>query len=262
MVLKRKRSESELSLSSSSAFNSPQRPDHFSSMDLDTSPIRRTSRGSTPSHLPSRTMKRFRDSRPSDEEIHRKFYEWRAHHHRCHQSTSLRQPSTERTLNMLYTAQKQHITHQQQQELAQMAGLAIQPQPQPQPQSQPRLQITPAHSHGAFQASLHSFWKLPSAAAPTAVAFPPPVNNSVYDSPANCEDCGQTLREGAGNEDAMDVDDFGTEAETGCGACGKHVCSHCSITNLGEQRRCLICAGKKVWVGGLGWAGVSGVKVC
>ncbi|OTA64005.1 hypothetical protein K449DRAFT_380942 [Hypoxylon sp. EC38] len=237
MVLKRKRSESELSLSSSSAFNSPQRPDHFSSMDLDTSPIRRTSRSSTPSHLPSRTMKRFRDSRPSDEEIH------------------------QRTLNMLYTAQKQHLIHQQQQqELAHMAGLAIHPQPQPQPQ--PRLQITSPHSHGAAQASLHSFWKLPSAAAPPTVAFPPPVDTLalVYDSPANCEDCGQML---AGNEDAMDVDDFGAGAEeTSCGACGKHVCSHCSITNLGEQRRCLICAGKKVWVGGLGWAGVSGVKVC
>ncbi|KAI0149740.1 hypothetical protein F4776DRAFT_602979 [Hypoxylon sp. NC0597] len=232
MVLKRKRSESELSLSSSSAFNSPPRPDHFSSMDLDTSPIRRTSRSSTPSHLPSRTMKRFRDSRPSDEEIH------------------------QRTLNMLYTAQKQHIAYQHRQEQVQMmAGLAIQPQPQPRPQ------IAPTHAHGA-QASLHSFWKLPSAAGAPAVAAPPSVNALVYDGPANCEDCGQTLREGASNEDAMDVDDFGAVAETSCGACGKHVCSHCSITNLGEQRRCLICAGKKVWVGGLGWAGVSSIRVC
>ncbi|KAI0837594.1 hypothetical protein F5Y06DRAFT_69410 [Hypoxylon sp. FL0890] len=233
MVLKRKRSESELSLSSSSAFSSPARPDPFSAMDLDTSPIRRTSRGSTPAHLPSRTMKRFRDSRPSDEEIH------------------------QRTLNMLYTAQKQQIANQQLQEQVQMAALTIQPQPLP----QPRPQNTPVHSQGA-QASLHSFWKLPSAVAPSTVATNPSVNTLVYDGPVNCEDCGQTLREGASDEDAMDVDSFGTGAETGCAACGKHVCSHCSITNLGEQRRCLICAGKKVWVGGLGWAGVSSVKVC
>ena len=101
-------------------------------MDLDTSPIRRTSRSSTPAHLHSRTMKRFRDSRPSDEEIHRKFYEWRAHrhHHQNQSSTSLRQDPTERTLNMLYTAQRQQIAHQ---EHVQMAGLTIQPQPQPFP---------------------------------------------------------------------------------------------------------------------------------
>ncbi|KAI1414050.1 hypothetical protein F5Y13DRAFT_159637 [Hypoxylon sp. FL1857] len=230
MVLKRKRSESEMSLSSSSAFSSPPRPDHFSAMDLDTSPIRRTSRSSTPAHLHSRTMKRFRDSRPSDEEIH------------------------QRTLNMLYTAQRQQIALQHHhQEHVQMAGLTILPQPRPQPPT--------AHSQGA-QASLHSFWKLPSTAAPPTIAASPLVNSSVYDGPINCEDCGQTLREGASDEDAMDVDEFGTGVETSCGACGKHVCSHCSITNLGEQRRCLICAGKKVWVGGLGWAGVSSVKVC
>ncbi|KAI1137199.1 hypothetical protein F5Y05DRAFT_81133 [Hypoxylon sp. FL0543] len=231
MVLKRKRSESELSLSSSSAFSSPPRPDPFSAMDLDTSPVRRTSRGSTPAHLPSRTMKRFRDSRPSDEEIH------------------------QRTLNMLYTAQRQHAAHQ---EHFQMAGLTIQPHPQP----QARPQNAPAHSLGA-QASLHSFWKLPSAAAaPSTTAAAPSVASLVYDGPVNCEDCGQTLREGTSDDDAMDVDGFGAGVETSCGACGKHVCSHCSITNLGEQRRCLICAGKKVWVGGLGWAGVSSVKVC
>ncbi|KAI2628034.1 hypothetical protein GGS26DRAFT_560877 [Hypomontagnella submonticulosa] len=226
MQLKRKRSESELSISSS-IFSSPTKPEQFTAMDMDdnnTSPLRRMSRGSTPSHLPSRTMKRFRDSRPSDEQIH------------------------QRTLNMLYTAQKQHIAHQHH---SQFASLATQPRPQP----------ASTASQGA-QASLHSFWKLPSAAAPPTTLVQPPVDRLTYDGPSNCEDCGQALAGGVGDEDSMDVDGFGADTETSCGACGKHVCSHCSITNLGEQRRCLICAGKKVWVGGLGWAGVSAVKVC
>ncbi|KAI1378808.1 hypothetical protein F4677DRAFT_412059 [Hypoxylon crocopeplum] len=223
MVLKRKRSESELSFSSASTFNSPPRPDQFTMMDMDacnTSPFHRTSRGSTPGHLHSRTMKRFRNSRPSDEEVH------------------------QRTLNMLYTAQRQHIAHQHSQPDS-LNATHTHPHPP-----------TTTPSQGA-QASLHSFWKLPTAAPPSAAALP----SIDHDRAANCEDCGQTLREGAGDEDSMDVDGFGGEAQTGCGACGKHVCSHCSITNLGEQRRCLICAGKKVWIGGLGWAGV-GVRAC
>ncbi|KAI2471326.1 hypothetical protein F4781DRAFT_387288 [Annulohypoxylon bovei var. microspora] len=225
MVLKRKRSESELSFSSSSAFSSPPRPDQFSAMDIDTSPIR-MSRGSTPAHLHSRTMKRFRDSRPSDEEIH------------------------QRTLNMLYTAQKQQIAHQNHQH-SQLNTFATQIQPQ-----------TPSTHSQTAQASLHSFWKLPSSAAPQTAPTLALADHSMYEGPSNCEDCGQTLREGAGDEESMDVDSFGAGTDTGCGSCGKHVCSHCSITNLGEQRQCLICAGKKVWVGGLGWAGIASLKVC
>ncbi|KAI1463224.1 uncharacterized protein F4812DRAFT_447540 [Daldinia caldariorum] len=226
MQLKRKRSESELS-SSSSAFGSPSRPEQLSMMEMDSianvSPIRQTSRSSTPSHLHSRTMKRFRNSRPSDEEIH------------------------ERTLNMLYTAQKQHFSHQQTHPFA-----SLPTHRQPHPAQMP--------SQGA-QASLHDLWKLPHVAPTSNTSVPPPVDRLVYDSPTNCDDCGETLREGAG-EDSMDLDGFGSDVDAGCAGCGKHVCSHCSITNLGEQRKCLICAGRKVWVGGLGWTGVSGIKVC
>lgn len=80
-LLKRKRSDSELSFSSGSTFSSPPRPGS-SSFDFCTmamamdgrppafSPIR----SRTPSHLHSRTMKRFRNNRPSDEEVHRKFH--------------------------------------------------------------------------------------------------------------------------------------------------------------------------------------------
>ncbi|KAK6074149.1 orf21 protein [Seiridium cupressi] len=77
MLLKRKRSESELSYSSSStgsALNSPPRPgpSSFASTHHDaesTSPMRWQM--ATASHLPSRTMKRFRNGRPSEDEVHR-----------------------------------------------------------------------------------------------------------------------------------------------------------------------------------------------
>ena len=75
MVLKRKRSDCELG----PVFSSDQQMDtgsfNFNSMAaMDTA--RRgffAPRLSTPSHLPSRTMKRFRDNRPSESEVHRKF---------------------------------------------------------------------------------------------------------------------------------------------------------------------------------------------
>ncbi|KAF7548469.1 hypothetical protein G7Z17_g7036 [Cylindrodendrum hubeiense] len=77
MVLKRKRSASELlsSPSSVSSFNSPPHGaairNPFATMDM------------TPIHLHSRTLKRFRNSRPTENEVHK------------------------RTLNMLYSAQHQ-----------------------------------------------------------------------------------------------------------------------------------------------------------
>lgn len=85
MVLKRKRSESELSTSTTSTFNSPPRINSFSpqssdvSMDTDdftftahypVSPLSRFSNQNF--HIPGRTMKRLRDNRPSEHEVHRK----------------------------------------------------------------------------------------------------------------------------------------------------------------------------------------------
>ncbi|KAI5862996.1 hypothetical protein GGS23DRAFT_567697 [Durotheca rogersii] len=238
MILKRKRSESELS--SSSIFNSPPLPVRFTMMDIqNTSPPRFVARCATPSHLHSRTMKRFRDGRPSDDEVH------------------------QRTLNMLYTAQRQHIAQDQHQHHLQLGIFGTLPQPQ-------SVTASP-HPHGAHQASLHSFWDLPNAAA---VSLAPPIGCSMYDGPADCEDCGQALHgnAGDGSSDAMMAGDgFGLgldpEAATGCVACHKHVCSHCSITNLGGELRCLTCAGKKVATAAtagsnaFGWAGgVFGVR--
>lgn len=65
-LVKRKRSDSELSFSSSATLYSPPR-----GAGKCTTPTYRV--GCTPLHLPSRTMKRFRDNRPSDVEVHREF---------------------------------------------------------------------------------------------------------------------------------------------------------------------------------------------
>ena len=80
MVLKRKRSESEISFSSSSAFSSPPRPEQngmfdFGSVAMPSLRLRPTASqwaNAAPSHLPSRTMKRVRDNRPSEDEVYGK----------------------------------------------------------------------------------------------------------------------------------------------------------------------------------------------
>ncbi|RYP52325.1 hypothetical protein DL769_010699 [Monosporascus sp. CRB-8-3] len=229
MVLKRKRSESEFSVASSSAVSSPPRL-FASTMGIDftsPSPSGPQSRSMAPAHLPSRTLKRFRDSRPSDEFIHR------------------------RTLNLLYSAaQKQKQQQQQQQQWPEGATAQVQAQPENPHDS---------GSGSGQQTSLHSFWKLPPTSAPASIASPPPVDRVIYE-PTSCEDCGQTLGGEDGSGDSMDIDGLDGGEQTSCRACGKHVCSHCSITNLGEQRRCLRCAGKRVGAGngGLGWT-ASGV---
>ncbi|KAI1423917.1 hypothetical protein F5Y12DRAFT_496482 [Xylaria sp. FL1777] len=220
MLLKRKRSESELSTSTSSTFNSPPRTSSSSPQSTDVSmdtasftftahfPVSPLSRFSNKNlslpHIPGRTMKRLRDNRPSEHEVH------------------------QRTLNMLYAAQRQEaqgmcsISHQQHH-----VPIAAQPGPPCSP---------PSSSH---QTSLHNFWNLPSRPSALPAACLPPVT---MDLPTECEDCGQKL---CGDDEnmTMDVDHTSGTQPTSCGACGKHVCSHCSITNLGEQRRCLDCAG-------------------
>lgn len=273
MVLKRKRSDSELSFSSGSAFSSPPRPCggnifDFSTMSMNAdghqhhsafSPLRPSS---TPSHLPSRTMKRFRDNRPSDEEVHRKFYEWRAHHQnppRESISSSAHITPAEHTLSLLYSAQHHHqFRHssgtssssnlQQQQTVAAAVTAPVPPPPQTQNQTQ-----------ATAQRSLHSFWNLPAPPTSSSTTAPSPPTHRAS-APTHCEDCGTGLGPGAGDA-SMDVDGYGL-GDCSCGACGRAVCFGCSVSNLGEQRRCLVCAGRRVWVGGIGWTGGAGVGVC
>jgi hypothetical protein len=74
----------------------------------------------------------------------------------------------------------------------------------------------------------------------------------------NCEDCNVPLGK-SGDTDTMDIDMMDIDVANGgnyaCEQCGKIVCHGCAVSNLGEQRRCLNCAGRaeKQWVGALGW---------
>ncbi|KAM0551779.1 hypothetical protein ACHAPJ_008348 [Fusarium lateritium] len=198
MAHKRKRSVSELcsSPSSVSSFDSPPRVGNSI-----TNPF--AAMAAAPIHLHSRTMKRFRNSRPSEKMVH------------------------QRTLNMLYSAQNQH----------QHTELSSE-------QEQAPSQTTQPASH---QQSLHRFWNISSAPSASSSNL-----NQTELAPSNCDDCGAGLN-GSG-EDGMDVDGFENEGHS-CGACGKHVCFSCSVSNLGEQRRCLQCAGSNTRPSGTGWNG-------
>lgn len=140
--------------------------------------------------------------------------------------------ATERTLGLLYSAQQRTPQVQQMMDDTSMTFSNQKPAPTP-------------------QQSLHRFWNIHSAPS-SAPAMPEQSSPRA----TNCDDCGGNLGEG---NDGMEIDGYGGD-DSACGACGKHVCFGCSVSNLGEQRRCLHCAGRKVWEGGLGWAN-TGVSV-
>lgn len=52
----------------------------------------------------------------------------------------------------------------------------------------------------------------------------------------------------------MEVDGTSGSEHT-CGACGKAVCFSCSVSRLGEHRRCLVCASASSSAKGRGWNG-------
>ncbi|KAH8174666.1 hypothetical protein LIA77_06085 [Sarocladium implicatum] len=197
MVLKRKRSASELcsspsassTCSSTFSFSSP--PNNISApVFWDNSNVSRNL-FNAPTHLNSRTMKRFRDGRPSEELVH------------------------QRTLNLLFSAQQHQTQEPESQHIE-----SHDPLPQ-------------ASNTVNTQHSLHRFWAISSAPKPPTTSIATPVTSTT-----GCEDCGANLDSGM-----MDVDESGLAA-LACGACGKHVCFSCSVSNLGEQKRCLQCAGK------------------
>ncbi|KAK9434992.1 ORF21 protein [Metarhizium brunneum] len=207
MTLKRKRSEPELCSSPSSCSSIFSSPPSNSAIDVNPQAFYNM----PAAHLNSRTMKRFRNNRPSEEIVH------------------------QHTLNLLFSAQ------QQQSQTVRETG--FQPLPQTGSASEPRK-----------QQSLHRFWSINSA--------PTPVSESTVEQPAlaptSCEDCGAGLGPG-GNAHDMAVDDL-TADNTTCGACGKHVCFSCSVSNLGEEKRCLCCAGRKAF-GNIGWPNM-GLSLC
>lgn len=260
MVLKRKRSDSGL-VFGSSTFLSPLGPgsssfnfDAISAMDT----ARRgffSTRQPTPSHLPSRTLKRFRDNRPPESEVHRRSTRTVS----CQPANSHRPnptfASAEHTLNLLYSAQQQH--HH-----VQLPPSTAPENTEPAIPTQPHAATAPTTQRGSSrsdqQRSLHAFWNLPvsspspspassAASSPSALAaavMDRPMPSLSYSSfPPTCEDCGAGLA-GDDEDDVMMMDLDGYGGLAGCGACGRAVCFSCSVSNLGEHRRCLVCAGR------------------
>lgn len=115
----------------------------------------------------------------------------------------------------------------------------------------------PAIDHVTQQTSLHSFWSLPSrmsSCTSSDVGASSQYLNIMFQA-ANCEDCGTALVSEDGDimDIDMDIEAQGSALDYACSKCQKIVCHRCAISNLGANRRCLICAGKRTWVGGIGW---------
>lgn len=230
MTFKRKRSASELSSPTSSTTST-----FPASSPLPFNPFASSPMSNAP-HLPSRTLKRSRGGRPADDEVHRKFYEWRAHHR---DGSSRALPG--RTLGLLYSAQRQ-------------SGAAAPAHHQGE-YSTDGMAVEGGAAQGGAQRSLHSFWTIPS--APNATPAAQPIARSEATA---CDECGIDLP--GSDSGAMDMDmDVDGRMDPACGPCGRRVCGQCSVTNVDGMRRCLQCAGRKVWVGGLGWTTAPGVAV-
>ncbi|KAI0995009.1 hypothetical protein K3495_g13172 [Podosphaera aphanis] len=94
------------------------------------------------------------------------------------------------------------------------------------------------------QSNLHSFWPASAKSlAPTSYDefHLSNVGPDSYFLITNCEDCDTALE--------ADGEIFERDLESGdyaCTICNRHVCHTCSITNLGIDRKCLVCFGKKI----------------
>ena len=243
VVLKRKRSDSEIS-TTSSLLSSP-----LSNSFMTIDSFQSQQQIATPSLFASRTRKRHRDNRPSEADVHREPVP-------ALPSAELMSltPTSEHTLSLLFSAQNN--SH-------------------PQPQSQnfeqaPIASIPMSIEPERHQSSLHSFFTIPPARHSSPSSLYSSSSSSPADIPSlntaasylfhatNCEDCNASLGQ-AGDANGMDIDMMDLDVASGgnyaCEQCGKTVCHGCAVSNLGEQRRCLNCAGTrgKTWVGGLGW---------
>ena len=146
----------------------------------------------------------------------------------------------EHTLDLLYAGPQQERTPPQRAESLSLGA-------------PPTQALTSPTSQNRTQSSLHRFWNLPSA---PSVTLPLPSVECAVSAPANCEDCGNGL---VGDGDSMDLDGDALGSGHACGACGKSVCFHCSITNLGEQRRCLHCVDGRSCRADIARKGMQGV---
>lgn len=242
-ILKRKRSDSEIS-TTSSLLSSP-----LSNPFMNFDSFQSQQQIPTPSLFASRTRKRHRDNRPSQADVHRKLFLALS----TAELLSLTL-SPEHTLSLLFSAQNSHS----------------QPQSFIQQTQQAPIAPVPMNTEsGGHQSSLHSFFTIPSARQSSPSSLSSNSSNQSADTSmhmatmpslfqaTNCDDCDVPL--GQGGADGMDVDMMDVDVASGgnyaCEQCGRMVCHGCAVSNLGQQRRCLNCAGRrqKVWVGGLGW---------
>lgn len=249
MYLKRKRSESEIS-TTSSLLSSPLHSNNSNSMHIDSPSI------ASPNLFSSRTRKRHRDNRPNEETVHR----MSPNPNNPSSACQILMNSTEHTLSLLYSAQ-------------QPSNINTSSMPPPSPSAiSPRTIIPHPPNTATHQASLHSFWQLPSnrqvspgsdSSYTSSTSVSPKTIIHPHFLPSNCEDCDASLaNQEEGNEmdvdTMMDIDMYGAgETNHACTSCGKQVCHSCAVSNLGLERKCLGCAGRdrngRRWVGGLGW---------
>ncbi|KAG6056934.1 hypothetical protein E4U17_001825 [Claviceps sp. LM77 group G4] len=229
MHLKRKRSSPELCSSPSSSSSG------FSSPSGIGGTVDRFSRafGKMPATgflSPGRTFKRHRNNRPSEEQVY------------------------QHTLELLYSAQLPSSSHD------------TQHIPPGIPSHEDEIFMPSQQSTGQQQQqqqqSLHRFWSIPSApvSSPSVASSPgfcP--QSSMPVPPCSCEDCGAGPSSNCGDPGVY-LDTMATGISA-CGACGKHICFSCSVSNLGEEVRCLRCAGRRTKGGRGGWAG-GGTSIC
>lgn len=249
MFLKRKRSESEIS-TTSSLLSSPLHANNSNSMHIDSPSIR------SPNLFSSRTKKRHRDNRPNEDTVHR----MSPHSSNPTAPRPILINSTEHTLSILYSAQ-------------QPSNINTNCMPPPSPSAiSPRTIIPHPPNNAPHQASLHTFWQLPSnrqispssdSSYTSSTSVSPKTITHPHLIPTNCEDCDASLANMDGGDEMdvdtiMDIDMYGAgETNHACTNCGKQVCHSCAVSNLGVERKCLTCAGsnrnESKWVGGLGW---------
>jgi hypothetical protein len=239
MVLKRKRSDSEIS-TTSSILSSP-----LSSNLVSLDSFNGCQQIQTPSLFSSRTRKRHRDNRPDENTVHRMLPSLPF-------AAGLALTEAEHTLSLLFSASQRE------------KGQA-QSHSSPFASQQPVSSLPSSMASSGQQSSLHQFWALPNArsSSPSSNSSSSSINTPIYTpqlsyfQPTNCEDCDSSLTSGdAGDVDMMDVDGEGDNHA--CSSCGKVVCHSCAVSNLGAERKCLSCAGcgggegkKKKWEGGV-----------
>ena len=176
------------------------------------------------SHLNSRTRKRHRDDRPSEQSIYgvsrclsTGFYMTTLADVCCVAAS---------TISRLYEAQRQH------------------PHAEPilsQPISaMPMAGVAASGIIGAKQKSnLHSFWRIRSEPVASSMAMEVDSVTSSTESLMRCEDCDGSIRR---DDDTMDLDDGASDQGSACAICRRHVCDRCAV--LGNERICLGCTNR------------------